>query len=113
MYNDKKCDFYFFNAYQVDGYSESDFIMIEELDTMEYKNTKTISEGTLDRLKDTLELYHQNTPIKLFLVIERRGSDMVIFMNKRTHFFGCRLSKPFVRELDTHSIIPVLEISIS
>ena len=115
MYNDKKCGFCFFNGFQVDGYSESDFMMIEELGTIEHKNTKTISEGSLDRLKDTFELYHQtqNTPIKLFLVFESRESDMVIFMNRRTHFFGNRLSKPLLRELDRHSIIPVLEISIS
>ena len=44
--------------------------------------------------------------------IKSRKSDMIVFIDKKTHFFGNKLSKPLAKEIETHAIIPVMAITI-
>lgn len=84
-----------------------------ELDEAQEKN-KVLLESMMQSLKYS---FHTLTDIKVHkgigAFIESRKSDMIVFMNKKSYFFGNKLSKPLAKEIETHSIIPVMEISIS
>ncbi len=67
-------------------------------------------------LKDLKHSYHTLTDVKVHKgissFIERGKSDMIVFMDKKTHLFGNKLSKPLAKEIETHAIIPVMAITI-
>tara|TARA_R110002167_G_scaffold356086_2_gene570743 strand:- start:188 stop:1039 length:852 start_codon:yes stop_codon:yes gene_type:complete len=60
LYADQKCDFYFLNAYQVNGYSIDSMMMFPEPGEMAYEAAKKQSEEGFDKLLDILQLHNDN-----------------------------------------------------
>ncbi|WP_273568514.1 universal stress protein [Maribacter halichondriae] len=60
LYKDQTCDFYFLNAFTVNGYS-IDNMMVPEPGERAYEAAKKASEDTFVKLMDVLALHHDNT----------------------------------------------------
>lgn len=84
----------------------------KELDKKQNDN-KQLLEAMLKNLKHS---FHTLTDIKVHKgissFIESRKSDMIVFMDKKAHLFGNRLSKPLEKEIEIHAIIPVMALTI-
>jgi len=59
LYKDQSCDFYFLNAYQVNGYSIDTF-MVPEPGEKAYEAARQESEKGFDKLMDILALHNDN-----------------------------------------------------
>ena len=51
---------------------------------------------------------YMSVPVAINCFVESRESDMVAFINKKHAFFGSILSQPLVKDLGSHSKIPML-----
>jgi hypothetical protein len=84
----------------------------KELDKKQ-KDNKALLESILKNLKYS---FHTLTDVRVHKgissFIESRESDMIVFMDKKTHLFGNKLSKPLAKELETHAVIPVMALTI-
>ncbi|MGB5555533.1 MAG: universal stress protein, partial [Flavobacteriaceae bacterium] len=60
LYAAQNCDFYFLNAYQVDGYSIDNMMMFPEPGEKAYETAKKESEDGFVKLMDILELHNNN-----------------------------------------------------
>jgi nucleotide-binding universal stress UspA family protein len=60
LYQDQVCEFYFLNAYQVNGYSIDTMMMFPEPGEPAYEAAKKASEGGFEKLMDILELHNDN-----------------------------------------------------
>jgi nucleotide-binding universal stress UspA family protein len=80
----------------------------------EQENNKALLTSILQNVKHS---FHSLTDIKveqgINTFIQSRKSDMVVLVNKKSHFFGKKLSKPLRKEIGKHSIIPVLVLFTS
>ncbi len=68
LYKDQKCEFYLLNAFQVDGFSLDNQMMVPEPGEMAYEAAKKQSEERLEKLMDILELHHDNAKHKIHQV---------------------------------------------
>ena len=84
-------------------------------------NDKRLDEDQLNnknRLNDYFEgleysfhtVNNKNVQIAVNDFVERRGSGMVVFINKRHNFFRNLLSKTMAKNLGYHSVVPVLAL---
>ncbi|TVZ27567.1 nucleotide-binding universal stress UspA family protein [Gillisia sp. Hel_I_86] len=53
-------------------------------------------------------LEHDNVQTGLHLFVQSRGSEMIVFINKKHAFFDVLFSKPMVKDLGQHAKVPVL-----
>ncbi|MCJ7465606.1 MAG: universal stress protein [Maribacter sp.] len=60
LYQDQICEFYFLNAYQVNGYSIDTMMMFPEPGEPAYEAAKKASEEGFEKLMDILELHNDN-----------------------------------------------------
>lgn len=67
LYKDQNCDFYFLNAYQVNGYTIDTF-MVPEPSERAYKTAQLESRRGFEKLLETLKL-HSNNPKHLYHTI--------------------------------------------
>jgi len=75
----------------------------------EQKEKKALLEECLDGLVYTFHwLEFDNVQIGLHLFVQSRGSEMIVFINKKHAFFDTLFSKPLVKELGQHAKVPVL-----
>lgn len=82
----------------------------EDLDKDQLNNQKLLKDY-FEGLEHSFHTLH-NIKVQMALnsFIESRGSDMVAFINKKHSFFSYLLSKPMVKDLGSHSTIPVLAL---
>ncbi len=73
LYAKQTCDFYFLNAFQVNGYSIDNMMMIPEPGEMAYEAAKKESEDKFVTLLDILEL-HNNNPKHTYHTISTYNS---------------------------------------
>jgi nucleotide-binding universal stress UspA family protein len=82
----------------------------ENIDSDQRNNQKLLKDY-FEGLEYTFHTaHHKDVQMALNAFIERRGSDMVAFINKKHSFFGYLLSKPLVKDLGSHATIPVLAL---
>ncbi|RKS53699.1 nucleotide-binding universal stress UspA family protein [Gillisia mitskevichiae] len=75
----------------------------------EQKEKKALLEECLDGLVYTFHwLEYDNVQTGLHLFVQSRGSEMIVFINKKHAFFDVLFSKPMVKELGQHAKVPVL-----
>lgn len=75
----------------------------------EQKEMKALLEECLDGLVYTFHwLEFDNVQTGLHLFVQSRGSEMIVFINKKHAFFDTLFSKPLVKELGQHAKVPVL-----
>ncbi len=75
----------------------------------EQKEKKALLEECLDGLVYTFHwLDFDNVQTGLHLFVQSRGSEMIVFINKKHAFFDTLFSKPLVKELGQHAKVPVL-----
>ncbi len=60
LYKDQSCEFYLLNAFQVDGFSLDNHMMVPEPGEMAFEAAKKESEEGLAKLMDIIELHHDN-----------------------------------------------------
>lgn len=78
------------------------------LDQKQLEN-KALLEECLDGLVYTFHwLENENVQTGLNLFVQSRGSDMIVFINKKHAFFDTLFSKPMVKDLGQHAKVPVL-----
>ncbi len=78
------------------------------LDQKQLEN-KALLEECLDGLVYTFHwLEHENVQTGLNLFVQSRGSEMIVFINKKHAFFDTLFSKPMVKDLGQHAKVPVL-----
>ena len=75
----------------------------------EQKEKKALLQECLDGLVYTFHwLEFDNVQTGLHLFVQSRGSEMIVFINKKHAFFDTLFSKPLVKELGQHAKVPVL-----
>ncbi len=80
----------------------------ESLDK-EQKEKRALLEECLDGLVYSFHwLNFDNVQTGLDLFVQSRGSEMIVFINKKHAFFDTLFSKPLVKELGQHAKVPVL-----
>lgn len=106
LYADQKCDFYFLNVYQVDGYNIDNGMMVPEPGERVFESAKAKSEKKFEKLMEMLKLHPENPKHKyhtistfnsLFEAVEdtiaKKDIDIIIMGTKgntgsRTVIFG-------------------------
>jgi nucleotide-binding universal stress UspA family protein len=82
----------------------------KELDETQ-KNFRKLLEECFEEIECSFHNLEKNDiseAIELF--VQSRGSGMIAFINKKHTFFGSIFSRPLVKELGTHSKVPVLAL---
>ena len=82
----------------------------KELDETQRNFKKLLGEclEDIEHSFHNLEKSEISEAVELF--VQERGSEMIAFINKKHTFFGSIFSRPLVRDLGTHSKIPVLAL---
>lgn len=75
---------------------------------LNYKELLTEYLSDIECSFHTLEKNHIGEAVEFF--VESRDSGMIAFINKKHTFFGSIFSRPLVKDLGTHSKIPVLAL---
>ena len=80
----------------------------DELNNKQINNKKLLEEyfNGLDYSFHVMS--YMSVPVAINCFVESRESDMVAFINKKHAFFGSILSQPLVKDLGSHSKIPML-----
>lgn len=80
----------------------------DQLDDNQLENKKLLEEYFNGLEYSYHSLTHIAIPEAIHSFVESRESDMVAFINKKHSFFGSFLKRPLVKDIGSHSKVPIL-----